>query len=94
MDRGALAWSLAGLALATAVLSALAVGRFPIPPGALPDLILGRGDPVALTVLPTTTPCSRHPATADRCARLVAQSLSPSRSRVTPPVAGLGYLSC
>lgn len=51
MRSGTLAWSLAILALLAAVLSALAVGRFPIPPGALPQLALGRGDPVALTVL-------------------------------------------
>jgi iron complex transport system permease protein len=50
MRSGALAWGLATLALLAAVLSALAVGRFPIPPGALPELALGRGDPVALTV--------------------------------------------
>ena len=51
MRSGALAWSLAVLALLAAILGALAVGRFPIPPGALPQLALGRGDPVALTVL-------------------------------------------
>jgi iron complex transport system permease protein len=48
--RGALAWALALLALAAAVLAALAVGRFPIAPSALPGILLGQDQGAAALV--------------------------------------------
>lgn len=50
MRRGTLGWGIGLAALAAAVLAALAIGPFPIPPAALPGILSGEEGGVAATV--------------------------------------------
>jgi len=50
LDRATIAWALGIAALATSVLAALSVGRFPIAPADLPAILFGDADTPAATV--------------------------------------------